>query len=770
MKKQTVNNSMKNSVIRASLAGCLLVAYQSSSAASFIVKDIEVDGLERVAAGTVLSNIPANVGESFDDQQSSTILRALYQTGLFDDVKISRRGDVLVVKVVERPAIGEINISGNNVFKKDQLLEVLRKANIAQGHTMDRSSLARIQREIKEQYLAQGRYGTQVETTVDNLPRNRVAINIKIRESKSSRIQNVRIIGARAFSEKQLLKLMNSGTKSSYAFWSSRDQYERRKLAADLDKLSAHYRDRGYLNFEVVSTQVSLTPDKKSTYLTINIKEGDQYKVANIDVVGNLGLDQQAVKKMVALKTGDYFSQKKLEETRKNFATKLGEKGYAFSKVQVASDINEVSKQVAIRFVVDPGKRTYVRRINIKGNFRTKDEVYRREMRQLESSWYSREQVERSKVRIQRLPYVESVAINQSPVAGRPDQVDLDVTVTERLSNEFSVGAGYSQNQGILFNVSLKQENFMGSGKRLFVNAARSAAVNDLRVTYTNPYYTADGISRGFTAYYRETKAKENLVSDYISDRVGGDVHYTIPLSETDSFRFSVGGEQRTITQGDESPDHITEFLDKHGNEYTQILGSVGYVRDTRDRTIFPTKGQKHSLKLDSALPGSDLEYNKLTYNGSFYMPVTNEIIFSAKGRVGVGKGSGDLENLPFFDRYYAGGIRSVRGFKQNSLGPKDTEGKSQGGDFVTSASAELIFPAPFMSDAKSFRMSTFVDAGNVFADQDDFDAEEIRYSAGVGAIWLSPLGPFTLSYAKPLNKKDSDEDQVIQFSLGTTF
>jgi outer membrane protein insertion porin family len=770
MKKQTVNNGMKNSVIRASLAGCLLIAYQSSSAASFIVKDIEVDGLERVAAGTVLSNIPANVGESFDDQQSSTILRSLYQTGLFDDVKISRRGDVLVVKVVERPAIGEINLSGNNVFKKDQLLEVLRKANIAEGHTMDRSSLARIQREIKEQYLAQGRYGTQIETTVEDLPRNRVAINIKVRESKSSRIQNVRIIGAQAFPEKRLLKLMDSGTKSSYAFWSSRDQYERRKLAADLDKLSAFYRDRGYLNFDVVSTQVSLTPDKKSTYLTINIKEGDQYKVANIDVVGNLGLPENTVKNMVALKAGDYFSQKKLEETRKNFESKLGEKGYAFSKVQVASDIDEISKQVALRFVVDPGKRTYVRRINIKGNFRTKDEVYRREMRQLESSWYAREQVERSKVRIQRLPYVESVAINQSPVAGRPDQVDLDVTVTERLSNEFSVGAGYSQNQGVLFNVSLKQENFMGSGKRLFLNAARSSAVNDFRVTYTNPYYTADGISRGFTAYYRETKAKENLVSDYISDRVGGDMHYTIPLSETDSFRFSIGGEQRTVTQGDESPDHIGEFLDKHGNEYTQILGSVGYVRDTRDRTIFPTKGQKHSLKLDSALPGSDLEYNKLTYNGSFYMPVTNDIIFSAKGRVGVGKGSGDLESMPFFDKYYAGGIRSVRGFKQNSLGPQDSEGKSQGGDFVTSASAELIFPAPFMSDAKSFRMSTFVDAGNVFADQDDFDADEVRYSAGVGAIWLSPLGPFTLSYAKPLNKKDGDEEQVIQFSLGTTF
>jgi outer membrane protein insertion porin family len=770
MKKQITDTSLLSKSIKASLAGCLLVATQTVAAANFVVQDIEVNGLERVAAGTVLSNIPANIGETFNDSQSADVMRSLYQTGLFEDVKLSRRGNVLVVQVVERPAIGEINIAGNRVFKTEQLLEVLRKAGVVQGDTLDRSGLARIQRELEEQYLAQGRYGTQIDTTIDELPRNRVAININVRESKSSKIEKVRIIGASAFPEKRLLKLLDSGEKSSYAFWSSRDQYEKRKLIGDLEKLSSFYRDQGYLNFEVVSTQVSLTPDKKSSYLTINIKEGDQYKVSSIDVVGDLGIPDAEVKSLVELRTGQVFSQKGLEETRKNFELKLGKKGYAFSKVAVESDINEVAKTVGIKLVVDPGQRTYVRRINIKGNYRTKDEVYRREMRQLESSWYSRDQVERSKVRIQRLPYVQDVIIAQSPVAGKPDQVDLDVTIEERLSNEFSVGAGYSQNQGILFNVSLKQDNFMGTGKRVFVNAARSAAVDNYQLTYTNPYHTPDGVSRGFSVYYNETKAEENLVSDYISDRYGGNMHYTIPMSETDSFRFSIGAENRKITQGDESPDHITDFLTEHGDDFNQLLGSVSYVRDTRDRTIFPTKGQRHSIRLDSALPGSDLEYNKLTYNASFYTPIMDDIIFTASGRVGIGKASGDLDEVPFFDKYYAGGIRSVRGYKQNSLGPKDSEDKSRGGDFVTTASAELIFPAPFMDDAKNFRMSAFVDAGNVFADSGDFESSEIRYSAGVGAIWLSPLGPLTLSYAKPLNKKDGDEEQVLQFSLGTTF
>lgn len=761
---------MKRGLITSSLAGCLLVASQSVWAAGFVVRDIEINGLERVSAGTVLSNIPTSVGEQFDDSQSSDILRSLYQTGLFDDVKLARRNNVLVVEVVERPAIGEINITGNRVFKKEQLLEILGRANIDEGRTLDRSGLERIERELKEQYLAEARYGTQIQTSVDKLARNRVAVNININESKSSKIQQVRILGASAFPESRLLKLLDSGKKSSYAFWSSRDKYEKNKLAGDLDKLRSFYLDQGYLNFEIVSTQVSLTPDKKSTYLTINIKEGDQYRVSSIDVAGDLGVSDAETRSMIKLRSGQFFSQKQLEETRKSFEDRLGEKGYAFSKINVGTDVDEINKRVAIKFVVIPGKRTYVRRINIKGNYRTKDEVYRREMRQLESSWYSRQQVERSQVRIQRLPYVENVSIRQSPVAGRPDQVDLEVTVKERLSNEFSIGAGYSQNQGVLFNLSLKQENFLGSGKRLFLNAARSASLNDYSVTYTNPYYTPDGISRGFSVYYRETTAKEDLVSDYISDRIGGDVHYTIPINETDSFRFSAGAENRKITQGSESPDHITDFLAQHGDSYNQLMGSAAYVRDTRDRTIFPTKGQKHRVRWDSALPGSDLEYNKLTYDGSFYMPVWDEVIFATKGRLGVGKASGDLDEVPFFDKFYAGGIRSVRGYEQNSLGPKDSENKSKGGDLITMASAELIFPTPFMEDAKSFRMSAFVDAGNVFAASGDFEASELRYSAGIGAIWLSPLGPITVSYAKPLNKKEGDEEQAVQFSLGTTF
>jgi outer membrane protein insertion porin family len=448
----------------------------------------------------------------------------------------------------------------------------------------------------------------------------------------------------------------------------------------------------------------------------------------------------------------------------------LGKKGYAFAKIQVDKRVNELTKTVALKLIVLSGSRAYVRRINIKGNYRTRDDVYRREMRQLESSWYSKEAIERSKVRIQRLPYVESVRIAKTPVAGSRDQVDLEVTVKERLSNQFSIGAGFSQNQGFLFNASLKQENFMGTGKRLFLGIENSKSVKNYNVTYTNPYYTVDGISRGFTAYLNEFDGEEGLVSDYISNRYGGDIHYTIPLNETDSFRFSLGGEHREIETTSETPQHVRDFIAKNGDTYDQLLGTVAYTRDTRDRTIFPTKGLKQSLSLEMALPGSDLEYNKIRYNGAFYLGFLDHFIFAAKTKVAVGKGSGDADGLPFYQKFYGGGLRSVRGFKQNSLGPRDSNDKPKGGDLSTSASAELLFPAPFMVDNKSIRMSAFVDAGNVFEKTGDFDSSDLRYSAGIGMVWLSPVGPFSVSYAKPLNAKDGDEEQKFQFSLGAAF
>ncbi len=761
---------MNTPLVKGLLATSLLTASQLLWSANFVVQDIEVNGLERVTAGTVLNYIPANVGEAFDDANSSDVIRSLYQTGLFEDVVISRRGNILVVNVQERPAIGEINFSGNKAFKTKELIEVLRKADIAKGRSLDKSAVLRIQRELKEQYLAQGKYGVEIETTLDVLPRNRRAVNIKVYEGKTSRIQRVKIIGNKAFKEKQLLKLLDSGEKKSWAVFSKRDRYAKQKLVGDLDKLISFYQDRGYLNFEVLSTQVSLTPDKKSTYITLNIHEGDKYRISSVDVVGDTNIPKAQLNSMLKIAKGQSYSQKLLEETRKNLGKQLGKKGYAFAKVQVDKRVDELTKTVALKLIVLSGSRAYVRRINIKGNYRTRDDVYRREMRQLESSWYSKEAIERSKVRIQRLPYVESVRIAKTPVAGSRDQVDLEVTVKERLSNQFSIGAGFSQNQGFLFNASLKQENFMGTGKRLFLGIENSKSVKNYNVTYTNPYYTVDGISRGFTAYLNEFDGEEGLVSDYISNRYGGDVHYTIPLNETDSFRFSIGGEHREIETTSETPQHVRDFLAKNGNTYDQLLGTVAYTRDTRDRTIFPTKGLKQSLSLEMALPGSDLEYNKIRYNGAFYQGFLDHFIFAAKAKVAVGKGSGDSDGLPFYQKFYGGGLRSVRGFKQNSLGPRDSNDKPKGGDLSTSASAELLFPAPFMVDNKSIRMSAFVDAGNVFEKTGDFDSSDLRYSAGIGMVWLSPVGPFSVSYAKPLNAKDGDEEQKFQFSLGAAF
>ena len=761
---------MNTPIVKSVLASSLLTLSQFSWAANFVVQDIEVNGLERVTAGTVLNYIPTNVGESFDDAASPDVIRSLYQTGLFEDVKVLRRGNILVVNVEERPAIGEIHFSGNKAFKTKQLTEVLEKADIAKGRTLDKSAVLRIERELKEQYLSQGKYGVVINTTLENLPRNRRAINIKINEGKTSKIKQVTIIGNKAFSEKKLLNLLDSGEKKSWAILSSRNQYAKEKLVGDLDKLTSFYRDRGYLNFEVVSTQVSLTPDKKSTYITLNIHEGDKYRISSVNVIGDIGLSKSQLNSTVSVGKGQTYSQEVVEKTTKKLEAALGKKGYAFAKVNVDSDIDEINKTVALKLIVIPGNRAYVRRINIKGNYRTQDDVYRREIRQLESSWYSKEQVERSKVRIQRLPYVESVSITQTPVAGTNDQVDLEVTVKERLSNQFSIGAGYSQSQGVLFNVNLKQENFMGTGKRLFLGVENSKSVKNYNVTYTNPYYTPDGISRGFTAYVNEFDGNQGLVSDYVSNRYGGDVHYTLPLSETDSIRFSLGGEHREITTTDNTPDHITTFLANHGDTYDQLLGTVSYTRDTRDRTIFPTKGHKQSVALESALPGSDLEYNKLRYNGSFYKGIGDNLTFAVKGRVSMGKGSGGLDELPFYQKFYSGGLRSVRGFDQNSLGPKDSTGDPKGGDLATSATAEVLFPAPFMADNKSIRMSAFVDAGNVFESTGDFDTGDLRYSAGIGMVWLSPVGPFSISYAKPLNAKDGDNEQKVQFSLGASF
>lgn len=761
---------MKKQIIQSSLAGCIFALSHGAWADSFILTDVQVSGLERIAAGTVLSNVPVQVGEKFDDGMTANLVKSLYKTGFFEDVKVSRRGNVLLVKVKERPAVGDISISGNKAIDTNSLLEAMKQAGVAKGRPLDKAALNRIQYEIKQQYLAQGKYAADVTTKIDNLARNRVAIKVNVNEGASARIKRVTINGNKAYPESTLKKLLESGSKSKFAFLSSRDKYAKEKLAGDIDKLTSFYRDRGYLNFEVVSTQVSLSKDKNSVIVNINVNEGDQYRVGKINIGGDTGLSEKELRKLLAFKEGQVFSQTLLAKTRKNIKERLGKDGFAFSRIGILPQVDKVKKRVNLVFQAEKGQRTYVRRINIRGNYRTKDEVFRREMRQLESSFLSQEKVERSKARIQRLPFVQSVKINTSPVAGRSDQVDLDVIVSEQSSNQFNAGVGYSQSNGVLFNVGIKQNNFLGTGKSLSVAATNSDSTQSFRFSYNNPYHTVDGVGRGFNVFYEKNDAEEDDVSDYSSNSYGADINYTIPLTEENSLRFSIGGEHREIITSANTPDHINEFIAKNGNEYDNILGKVSYIHDTRDRFLFPTKGVRHNISLEVGLPGSDLEFYKLRYRGSYYRPVSDKITLALKGGVSTGDGFGDSSELPFFERFYSGGISTVRGFESNSLGPRDSNNDAQGGSFGVNARAELLFPVPFAEDVEGLRMSAFVDAGNVFQDFDAFEADDIRYSTGLSATWMSPLGPFTLSYAKPLNDKEGDQVQELQFSIGASF
>jgi len=466
-------------------------------------------GLERVAAGTVLNYLPARVGEPFNDAKSADAIRALSQTGLFEDVQLGRRGDVLVVTVVERPAIGELKVTGNRKIPTEKLMEVLKLRNISKGDTLDKA-LATIERELAEQYQGMGHYGVAIKTTIETLPRNRVGVNIAINEGNVARIQQVKIIGNKAFPEAVLLKQLESGPSGAFSipFLSDSDKYSKEKLVGDLDALNSFYRDRGYINFEITSADVSMSPDKKNIFLNVSVNEGRQYRIGDVSMSGNPGLSQEQLGKAIKLRKGEVFSQKALEETRKNLSSKLGSQGFAFTKVTATPDFDEANGQVGILLSVDQGKRTYVRRIDIRGNNRTKDEVYRRELRQVESSWFSKEQVERSKTRLERLPYVEEASIEAEPVAGTEDQIDLIVTVKERSSNQFRVGAGFSQSQGVLFNVNLNQDNFMGTGKKLDVNVDNSKVNKNYSVGYTDPYYTPDGISVVSAAITKNTMRK----------------------------------------------------------------------------------------------------------------------------------------------------------------------------------------------------------------------------------------------------------------------
>ncbi len=752
----------------------LLVLFCGAAFAAGAVKigDIRIVGLERVSKGAVFAHLPVDVGDTVKPGvDTSKIIRSLYKSGFFDDIKLGFDGDTLVIKVRERPAIASIAIEGNKSIDTDTLKEALRKAGIDKGRVFDRSVLDSIERELRQQYFSQGKYNVRIESEVKPLDGNRVDLAIRISEGVVTRIRRVEIIGNEHFSDEELMKNFNSGVPSWWAFLSSKDKYSKQKLEADLEILRAFYMDRGFLNFSIDSTQVTLTPDKKDLYITINVSEGDRFTVRDVEIKGKSAGKADKLAEAVEVEAGETFSRSKIADSIRKMKDELGGEGFAFANVNVLPRIDEEDNEVALDFVVDPGKRVYVREIRFYGNAKTRDEVFRREMRQLEGSWYSSTKIKRSRVRIQRLPFVETVNIERKRVPGRDDLVDLEVTVTERLAGSFSAGLGYSQAEGLLLNLAFSQENAFGSGKRLSVNFNNSSSNTVYSVSYTNPYYTIDGVSRGFNAFYRKTDAGKLDVVDYIADRWGLGVSYGIPLTEYDGLRFSLNYENILIKTSDRSPQEIRDFVAVNGDEYDEFTVNSTFTHDTRDRTVFATEGNLQRLRLEVAAPGSDLDYYKLSYRNVLLFPFGERYALQLMGDVAYGDSYNKTTDLPFFEKYYAGGIRSVRGYRANSLGPLSVSTDDPfGGNFRTLASMEFFFPAPFAKDNRSVRMGAFVDAGNVFKDVDDFDENELRASAGLSFEWLSPVGPLVFSLADTLNEKEEDRVQQFQFSIGASF
>ena len=756
----------------------LAVAIQQPLRAEvFQIADIRVEGLQRIAPGTVFNYLPVQVGDTVGDGVTGGIIRSLYQTGFFDDVRVEREGNVLVLWVRERPAIAQIDISGNRDIDTEALTAALADIGLKEGRVFDRSVLDRIEQELERQYFSRGKYGVLIQSTVSPLERNRVAIRIEITEGLTARIKQINIIGNQTFSEKELLKELELGSTRWSSFYSKNDQYSKQKLAGDLESLRSFYLDRGFIKFDILSTQVSISPNKKDIYITVAIQESEPFRISDIKLAGEPSIPTEEVFPLIHLKRGDVFSRRATTESSERISNLLGDRGYAFANVNTIPEIDEEAKEVAVTFFIDPGQRVYVRRVNMKGNTRTRDEVLRREMRQLESAWFSAELVRQSRERLMRLGYFEDVSIETPAVPGSTDQVDVDVTVTERPAGNIAAGVGFSQSQGILLNASVTQNNFLGTGKRVALGLNTSEAIQFYQLAYTNPYYTVDGISRGFNISYRETNFDELIGADYTTDVGVLGMNFGLPISETSRAGFGIRYQYTSFKAGRSLL--AQDFVENNGDVFNDFILSASYTKDTRDTAIFPTRGGLRALRADLAIPGSDLQYYRLNYEEQRYVPLTSRFVLSLSGDVGYGGGYGDTESLPFFENYYAGGPRSVRGWVANTLGPRDLQDDDPvGGNLRMVGSLELFAPAPVGGTfEKTLRLGAFLDIGNVWETDDSaliaptgFELSDLRYSTGLSATWLSPIGALSVSLAFPLNEEDGDDTQAFQFGIGQTF
>jgi len=756
----------------------LLSGFYSFSASAFEpfqVKDIRVEGIQRTEPGTIFSYLPIKAGDTLTEDKAAQAVRSLYATGFFKDVRLEAEGNLLVVSVVERPAIADIIFVGQKEFDKDKLRDALKQTGLAQGRIFDRSLLEKAEQELKNQYLSRGKYGVEIATTVTPLERNRVSITFTITEGPVAKIRDINIVGNKVFKESDLKDLMVLRPPGLLTWYSKNDQYSKQKLEGDLESIRSSYLNQGYLDFLIDSTQVAIAPDKRDIFLTLNITEGDKFTVSDIKFAGELLLPEAQFRKLLKLKKGDVFSREKLQESTKLMVDRLGDEGYAFANVNPVPDIDRVKKQVAFTLYVDPGRRVYVRRINISGNTTTRDEVIRREMRQLEGGWYSTDKLKRSKVRIDKLGFFSEVNVDTVNVPGSPDQVDIDVKVVERPTGNLLFGIGYSTAEKVILSGSISQSNLFGTGNAVSLQV-NSGQVNKVyALSFTNPYFTDDGVSLGWDIYKRDVDSTSlNGVTPYKTSTEGTGLRTGVPITEYDTINYGLAVERTHVEIFSNSPPQEVTFVNEFGDNTNALIATAGWSRDGRDSAIYTRSGLLQRLNFEVAVPPAEMRYYRSTYKADYWLPIGHENTLQLTGQIGYADGYGG-KPLPFYKNFYIGGIGSVRGYETASIGPKDSAGNSLGGQSMLVANVEYYFPMPGLEKDKSVRLSVFTDAGLVSGGPgppptSNFEFSETRYSVGLGLSWFSPVGPIKISVAKALNNKFEDRTQFFQFSLGTTF
>ena len=783
--KDSPGQFVRSIILIVTLFYCTL--FYSTSSFGFVISDIRVEGLQRVSAGTVFGAVPYSVGDNVGAEEIRTIVRSLFQTETFDDVKIGRDGNVLVIVVSERPTIDSIEFEGNKAIKTEALIEGLQGSGLSEGQIFKKVTLDQIASDLERQYVSQGRYDANIETTIENLPRNRVAIKVDVFEGNVSGIRHINIVGNTVFDDETLIELLELKLPGWLSFYTKDDQYSREKLQSDIEVLESHYLDRGYLTFRVDSTQVSIAPNMEDVYITINVIEGDQFEISAVEVAGELrDIPEENIRALLLTREGQTFSRQYMTISEERIEAALGNSGYTFASATGEPSVDENGETVTVKYFVDAGKRAYVRRISFQGNTVTQDHVLRREMRQMEGGWASASMIEGSKIRLQRLGFFKEVNVETPSVPGTDDQIDVNYTVEEQPSGSISATVGYAQGTGLILGLGYQESNVFGTGNSINIGVNRSDYQKSVNLSFFDPYYTVDGVSRGYSIFFRKSDYEERNIASFSTDSYGGNVSFGYPISEISRIGFTVGLEHTDIKEGVIPAQEISEFLDEEGNSFDLISLTATYSMSALNRGLLPTAGRSQSMSFEMTVPGSELEYYRMNYTGQIFFQLLNPFVLRLRTNLGYGDSYGDTENFPFYKHFFAGGMGSVRGYESNTLGPRSTPSPQDqfgdpdpiGGNVLVELSAEILFPLPFIEDQSQLKSALFFDAGNVFNTNCpdvsvyclDLSDGELRYSAGLAVTWITGFAPISFALSFPLNEKDGDEKESFQFELGKTF